>query len=49
MQVKTVKPTWSCLADAITTSSEWKLFKFDKVEVIDFEILLLFNLLIKNI
>ena len=32
-------PTWSCVSLARpTTSSEWKLFRFDKIEVNDFEI-----------
>ena len=34
-------PTWSCVSlTRSTTSSEWKLFKFDKMEVNSFQILL---------
>ena len=34
-------PTWSCVSlTRSTTSSEWKLFRFDKMEVISFQILL---------
>ena len=33
---------WSCvLLTQSTTSSEWKLFRFDKIEVNDLEILLI--------
>ena len=51
-------PTWSCVSlTRSTTLSEWKLFRFDKMEVNDFEMLLIylshvkklvFNVLIKN-
>ena len=35
-------PTWSCVSlTRSTTSSEWKLFRFDKMEVNTFQILLL--------
>ena len=35
-------PTWSCVSlTRSTTSSEWKLFKFDKIEVNKFQILLI--------
>ena len=35
-------PTWSCVSlTRSTTSSEWKLFKFDKMEVNCFQILLI--------
>ena len=34
-------PAWSCVSlTRSTTSSEWKLFRFDKMEVISFQILL---------
>ena len=34
-------PTWSCVSlTQSTTSSEWKLFRFDKMEVNSFQILL---------
>ena len=34
-------PTWSCVSlTRSTTSSEWKLFRFDKMEVNSFQILL---------
>ena len=35
-------PTWSCVSlTRSTTSSEWKLFRFDKMEVNGFQILLI--------
>ena len=35
-------PTWSCVSlTRSTTSSEWKLFRFDKMEVNSFQILLI--------
>ena len=30
-------PTWSWLTDATHKFNEWKLFRFDKMEVNDFE------------
>ena len=35
-------PTWSCVSlTRSTTSSEWKLFRFDNIEVNNFQIFLL--------
>ena len=38
---RNVSPSWTCVSlTRFTTSSEWKLFRFDKIEVNDFAVLM---------